>query len=74
MPSRKKAKGKLRKAKAAAAVPKERDWEVFQTLQTIVTSVSFQTHFGLRFVVLPQLPYAVFLLASYETAFFLIPG
>ena len=28
MPSRKKAKGKLRKAKAAAASPKEREWEV----------------------------------------------
>jgi hypothetical protein len=28
MPSRKKAKGKLRKAKAAAAVPREREWEV----------------------------------------------
>ena len=29
MPSRKKAKGKLRKAKAAAAPPKERDWEMY---------------------------------------------
>ena len=28
MPSRKKAKGKLRKAKAAAAPPREREWEV----------------------------------------------
>jgi len=28
MPSRKKAKGQLRKAKAAAAVPREREWEV----------------------------------------------
>ena len=44
MPSRKKAKGKLRKAKAAAAPPREREWEVLARWST--RTVAIQCNHG----------------------------